>query len=94
MSASPLPHPLDSTELSHPVHHGRTLLMLGHAAEHLADSRRFVLGEERGVVPVDEAIHLLMRLRRGVFEEYAEGVTGGCREVSVGGCGTDFSVCH
>lgn len=94
MSASPLPYPLDSTELSHPgVHHGRTLLMLGHAAEHLADSRRFVLGEERGVAPVDEAIHLLMRLSRGVFEEYAEGVAGG-RESSAGGCGTGLAVCH
>jgi hypothetical protein len=64
-------------------HHGLTLLMLGRAAEHLADSRRFAFDEERTVAPVDEAIHILRRLSRGVFEEYAgmsDNKTTGKRE--------------
>jgi hypothetical protein len=95
MSATPLPHTLGSTELSRMagVHHGRTLLMLGHAAEHLADSHRFVF-EERAVVPVDEAIHILMRLSRGVFEEYAEDVSGRCLEEAIRGRGTSVAACH
>jgi hypothetical protein len=52
------------------THHGRTLLMLGHAAEHLASSRKFVF-EETGKNADDEAIHILRSLSRGVFEEYA-----------------------
>lgn len=52
------------------THHGRTLLMLGHAAEHLASSRKFVF-EEAGKRADDEAIHILRILSRGVFEEYA-----------------------
>jgi hypothetical protein len=84
MSAAPLPHSLSSSESSRVLepHHGVTLL--GHAAEHLADSRRRVSQGGR-VVPVDEAIHILKRLRRGVFEEYAE---------SVQGCGTRIVACH
>jgi hypothetical protein len=52
------------------THHGRTLLMLGHAAEHLVNSRKFVF-EEAGKRADDEAIHILRILSRGVFEEYA-----------------------
>ncbi|MGH9595794.1 MAG: hypothetical protein ACRD3K_03260 [Edaphobacter sp.] len=52
------------------THHGRTLLTLGHAAEHLVNSRRYAMSEydhnsDR------EAVHLLMELSRSVFEEYA-----------------------
>jgi hypothetical protein len=53
------------------THHGRTLLMLGHAAEHLASSRRFVF-EETERSPDEEAIHILRSLSRDVFEEYAD----------------------
>src|ERR1700722_9246837 len=52
------------------THHGRTLLMLGHAAEHLASSRKFFV-EETGRSADNEAIHILRSLSRGVFEEYA-----------------------
>jgi hypothetical protein len=52
------------------THHGRTLLMLGHAAEHLASSRKFVF-EETEKSADDEAIHILKSLSRGVFEDYA-----------------------
>ena len=52
-------------------HHGRTLLMLGHAAEYLANSRRFtMLRFDDGAD--EEAIHILMGLSREVFEEFAE----------------------
>jgi hypothetical protein len=56
------------------THHGRTLLMLGHAAEYLVDSRRFL---QRAAVnhSDNEAIHILMGLSRNVFDEYAEGVS-------------------
>jgi hypothetical protein len=53
------------------THHGRTLLTLGHAAEHLADSRQYSdrkVDHEANV----EAIHILMGASRAVFEEYAE----------------------
>jgi hypothetical protein len=58
------------------THHGRTLLMLGHAAEYLVDSRRFLA---RGKVTAsdNEAIHILMGLSRSVFDEYAEGASNG-----------------
>jgi len=52
------------------THHGRTLLMLGHAAEHLANSRRFEIGgldEDSD----SEAIHILMGLSRSVFDDFA-----------------------
>lgn len=51
-------------------HHGRTLLLLGHAAEHLANSRRFRVGEQDESADVD-AIHILMRISRDVFDDYA-----------------------
>ena len=53
------------------THHGRTLLTLGHAAEYLADSRRYSTQKVDYASNV-EAIHILMGLSRSVFEEYAE----------------------
>src|SRR5271156_6456488 len=56
------------------THHGRTLLMLGHAAEYLANSRRFaMIGFDDSAD--EEAIHILMGLSREVFEEFAEQTT-------------------
>jgi hypothetical protein len=52
-------------------HHGRTLLTLGHAAEYLANSRRYS-GREVDHEANLEAIHVLMGASRMVFEEYAE----------------------
>ncbi len=56
------------------THHGRTLLMLGHAAEHLAESRRYSIGVGGRVERAShaEAIHILMGLSREVFEEFAD----------------------
>jgi hypothetical protein len=51
------------------THHGRTLLALGHAAEYLADRRRYSAGKMNGAEV--EAIHILMGASRAVFEEYA-----------------------
>ncbi len=53
------------------THHGRTLLTLGHAAEYLAHSRRYS-GQAVDHGSAAEAIHILMRLSREVFEEFAE----------------------
>ena len=53
------------------THHGRTLLTLGHAAEYLANSRRYSMQEFDHGADV-EAIHILMGLSRDVFEEFAE----------------------
>src|SRR5258708_15333397 len=53
------------------THHGRTLLTLGHAAEYLANSRRYSMEKIDHAANV-EAIHLLMELSRGVFDEFAE----------------------
>src|SRR5271154_3732563 len=53
------------------THHGRTLLTLGHAAEYLANSRRYSTRRFDRAAEV-EAIHILMGLSRGVFEEFAE----------------------
>jgi hypothetical protein len=53
------------------THHGATLRLLGHAAEYLVESRRFEMWASRAD---DEALHILMRLSREVFEDYAEGV--------------------
>jgi hypothetical protein len=53
------------------THHGRTLLMLGHAAEYLANSRRYS-AEKVDHAGNIEAIHLLMEMSRSVFEEFAE----------------------
>jgi hypothetical protein len=53
------------------THHGRTLLMLGRAAEYLVNSRRYSTRAYDRAAEV-EAIHILMGLSRSVFEEYAE----------------------
>jgi hypothetical protein len=52
-------------------HHGRTLLTLGHAAEYLADSRRYS-AERYDYEAHVEALHILMGLSRRVFDEVAE----------------------
>jgi hypothetical protein len=62
------------------THHGRTLLTLGHAAEYLADSRRFLF-PETSTEADDEAIHILMELSSHVFTEYAEQKAGGKRQL-------------
>jgi hypothetical protein len=56
------------------THHGRTLLTLGHAAEYLANSRRYST-EKMDHASNVEAIHILMELSRSVFDEFAEGRT-------------------
>jgi hypothetical protein len=72
------------------THHGRTLLMLGHAAEYLADSRRFS-ARGRVIDSDNEAIHILMGLSRTVFDEYAGGTSKGWRlDRLVLGCLTHF----
>lgn len=53
------------------THHGRTLLTLGHAAEYLANSRRYSI-QAFDNKSDDEAIHVLMGLSRGVFEDFAQ----------------------
>ena len=53
------------------THHGRTLLTLGHAAEYLAHSRKYSTQRFDHAAEA-EAIHILMGLSRGVFEEFAE----------------------
>jgi hypothetical protein len=53
------------------THHGRTLLMLGHAAEYLANSRRYSSEKADNGANV-EAIHILMEVSRSVFDEFAE----------------------
>jgi hypothetical protein len=53
------------------THHGRTLLTLGHAAEYLANSRRYSTEKVDHTSNV-EAIHILMELSRNVFEDFAE----------------------
>ena len=51
-------------------HHGQALRTLGHAAEYLVNSRAFSI--ERPVTREDrEAVRILMRQSREVFEEYA-----------------------
>jgi len=50
-------------------HHGRSLQILGHAAEYLADSRMFLV--EGSDSSDQEAIRILMRLSREVFDDYA-----------------------
>jgi len=47
------------------------LLTLGHAAEYLANSRRYSTEKVDHEANV-EAIHILMGLSRSVFEEFAE----------------------
>src|ERR1700730_9304153 len=53
------------------THHGRTLLTLGHAAEYLANSRRYSTEKVDHASNID-AIHILMELSRSVFEDFAE----------------------
>jgi hypothetical protein len=53
------------------AHHGRTLLTLGHAAEYLANSRRYSTEKVDHAANV-EAIHILMELSRSVFDDFAE----------------------
>lgn len=68
--------PLDGGNISLTIrritktHHGRTLQMLGHAAEHLAHSRQFA--ETRATAADKEAISILRQLSSAVFLEYAE----------------------
>ena len=50
-------------------HHGRSLQLLGHAAEYLADSRLFLISTSAS--SDEEAIRVLMRLSREVFDDYA-----------------------
>jgi hypothetical protein len=51
-------------------HHGRALRTLGHAAEYLVNTRS--TSSTRAEVEVDrQAVRILMRLSREVFEEYA-----------------------
>ena len=52
--------------------------MLGHAAEYLVNSRRF-LRRAKVNDSDNEAIHILMSLSRTVFDEYAEGASKGRR---------------
>ena len=52
------------------THHGRTLLTLGHAAEYLANSRKYSTQKVDYQANV-EAVQILMELSRRVFEEYA-----------------------
>ena len=58
------------------THHGRTLLTLGHAAEYLANSRRYSTEKVDRAANV-EAIHILMELSRSVFEDFAEQRSAG-----------------
>ncbi|WP_263365742.1 hypothetical protein [Edaphobacter bradus] len=53
------------------THHGRTLLTLGHAAEYLVESRRYMMSSGKADT---EAVHILMRLSREVFEDYVQDV--------------------
>lgn len=52
------------------THHGRTLQMLGDAAEYLAHGRQFA--GMRATAADDEAVSILRRLSSAVFLEYAE----------------------
>lgn len=54
-------------------HHGRTLQMLGHAAEHLVNNRRFLIAGSASKAD-DEAVRILRQLSSVVFQEYAESV--------------------
>jgi hypothetical protein len=58
------------------THHGATLQILGHAAEYLAESRRYTLSATK---TDEEAIHILMRLSREVFDEYAKAAAARTR---------------
>ena len=56
------------------THHGRTLLTLGHAAEYLADSRRYSTEKVDHASNI-EAIHILMEASRSVFDDFAKPST-------------------
>ncbi len=58
------------------VRYGHALLMLGQAAEYLEHSRGS-FSESPAAESEDEAIHLLKRLSREVFEDYAEDASKG-----------------
>jgi hypothetical protein len=51
-------------------HHGRALRTLGHAAEYLVKTRSVSSSRAKSATD-NEAVHVLMRLSREVFEEYA-----------------------
>jgi hypothetical protein len=53
------------------THHGATLRLLGHAAEYLVELRILEASERKAN---QEAVHILMKLSREIFEEYAEAV--------------------
>ena len=51
-------------------HHGKALRILGHAAEYLVATRAFFTSQTEATAD-REAVQILMRLSREVFEEYA-----------------------
>jgi hypothetical protein len=51
-------------------HHGRALRTLGHAAEYLVDTRSTSISRAEAAAD-QQAVRILMRLSREVFEEYA-----------------------
>jgi hypothetical protein len=53
------------------THHGASLKLLGHAAEYLTDSIATGNGHDGDEAAVREAVHLLMRTSREVFDDYA-----------------------
>jgi hypothetical protein len=55
------------------THHGRTLQMLGRAAEYLVHSRQFP-GAKSATRADDVAVRILRRLSSGVFREYADNM--------------------
>ena len=67
-SPEPAKEPLRTIHRRTDSHHGSTLRTLGHAAEYLAASEPSPLEHRDAGDP--EAIHILMRLSREVFEEY------------------------
>src|SRR5258707_7937646 len=73
------------------THHGRTLRTLGHAAEYLANSRRYST-EKMNPAANLEAIHVLMEASRIVFEEFADrrSLTRRVEELGDGRGGTLF----
>jgi len=62
---STVPFPMLCASTSSGVHAGRTLALLGHAAEYLATAHGFSGEVEKG----DEAVRILMRLSRRVFQD-------------------------
>jgi hypothetical protein len=60
-------------ELIVPTHPGRTLLLLGHAAEYLIDLHSVSIDGPNH--PIDAAIHILRELSRSIFDDYAKSVS-------------------